>query len=291
MEKILSNVIGAWIIWTTIILQPFVTGYVETQSEVKRVWGQENYDKLMELQIDQISSQIGSTPSQNDTSADTQKEITQKEVDLSEDKIEARVNPLQIDPNFEYDGTLTQDQYETILSSRPVKGSTWAKITWLEFSDFGCTFCQKQHDEKVVPTVMKRFEEDLNFVYYPYPLRDSQNGYVYTDCLAFSEDSKNREIYHDVIKLAYKNDDAGQFAIKNYTEILGWNVEDLNACIKAWTYENKAGEYITTASDIFGSSWTPTNIFINNETLEYKKFVGYNGWVAFENIVHNILNK
>ncbi|MGB2111522.1 MAG: DsbA family protein [Patescibacteria group bacterium] len=60
-------------------------------------------------------------------------------------------------------------------SNSYTKGNTDAEVTWLEFSDFGCTYCQKMHATDKTPSkVLEEYGEKVNIIFMNMPFRNRE---------------------------------------------------------------------------------------------------------------------
>jgi protein-disulfide isomerase len=61
-------------------------------------------------------------------------------------------------------GTLTQHEYQSLISGEAILGTKNAKITIIEYSDLECPFCI-QHHRETFPKIQKNFQKSVNFIW------------------------------------------------------------------------------------------------------------------------------
>jgi hypothetical protein len=66
------------------------------------------------------------------------------------------------------------------------------------------------------------------------------------------------------------------------------NETTLTACVDAKTYSQKIADQMDMGSDIFWITWTPWNVLINNETLEYEILSWAYPISSFEDIIDKL---
>ena len=57
---------------------------------------------------------------------------------------------------------LEKEQVDRVLANSYLKGPADAQITWLEYTDLNCHFCQKMEDDGTAQAVLDKFPETLN---------------------------------------------------------------------------------------------------------------------------------
>ena len=268
-----KNSIIAWaaMISASVIISPFIMGGINYYQEAAKYGWSELYGKVLENQAKQVKASLGQT---------VEEPTTQDEVN-TETPTDTQVESL----------VLTEDEIKKVYQDRPVLGKEWAKITFVENSDFQCHYCQRQHNDKTYESVKADYSDDeLNFLYRPYPTFDKPGAAV-SDCLAFSENPKNKSIYYDVISKIYETKKSGESDILGYVKDLGGDVESLKECIADNNYEETQQAAVYYVYEKFDIKGTPGNILINNETGEYKVISGAVQPYVFKQAIDELLGK
>jgi hypothetical protein len=63
----------------------------------------------------------------------------------------------------------------------------------------------------------------------------------------------------------------------------------LESCVDANTYADKINNQMNVWNDIFSITWTPWNVLVNNDTLEYEILSGAYPVSYFEDIINKLL--
>jgi len=80
-----------------------------------------------------------------------------------------------------------------------------AKITWLEYSDLECPFCQKLHNSDVKSSLKAKYGDNLNIVFNHFPLWFHQNAIPWANILECVWELGWAEDFYKIMEYAYKN--------------------------------------------------------------------------------------
>lgn len=141
----------------------------------------------------------------------------------------------------------------------PSIGPEDAAITLIEFSDFGCSFCAKWHNE-AFQALMDAYPDQIRFVYRDVPFRAfpaSEAAWCAKDQGLFWE-------YHDkLFSYEYGLDDN---AYVQYAQDLNLDMDDFNTCMSEHRYKASIQADLEFATSQLGINSTPT-FFINGTKL------------------------
>jgi protein-disulfide isomerase len=112
--------------------------------------------------------------------------------------------------------------YNIPIANSPVRGPQNAKVTIVEFSDFQCPFCAQA--KPLVDEVLKKYPNDVNFVYKQFPLTTIHPFALGASkaALAAGRQGKFWEMYD---ALFANNRELGQDKLKEYAKQIGLDVE------------------------------------------------------------------
>lgn len=112
--------------------------------------------------------------------------------------------------------------YSIPIATSPTRGPQKAKVTIVEFSDFQCPFCAQA--KPLVDDVMKKYPNDVNFVYKQFPLTSIHPFALGASkaALAAGKQGKFWEMY-DI--LFTNNRELGQDKLKEYAKQIGLDVD------------------------------------------------------------------
>ena len=121
---------------------------------------------------------------------------------------------------------LTPDNFPTVqrpsIENRPVKGNLDSPITLVEYSDFGCPFCERFFSQ-TYPRLMEFVEDGTaNFVYKHFPVVGGENPALASACVFLEEGTDMFYDFHDRIFEEHARDRAGITSLSNLRE---WAIE------------------------------------------------------------------
>lgn len=148
-------------------------------------------------------------------------------------------------------------------SDDPALGPADAKLTIVEFADFGCPFSEQEN--YVVRALAQKYPDDVRIVYRDFPLIDLHPG---ADLAAEAGACANAQgkfwEYHDVL---YRN--SGNFSgeeLLDYASQVGLNLNTFRTCLETGQYTNEVAQDLADGVAA-GVTGTPT-FFFNGEKIE-----------------------
>lgn len=153
-----------------------------------------------------------------------------------------------------------------------VAGPENAKITVVEFSDFGCPFCARAA-ATLLPFL--KLQKDVKVVFYPYPLDNSCNPRVkhagharscdWTKAVICAKDQgKEWQVHDEIFLMASRSRELP--LVSETAESFGLNAEKLSTCMKDPKTEEILQAMLRAAGDLSIES-TPT-FFINGKIIK-----------------------
>lgn len=184
--------------------------------------------------------------------------------------------------------TLTQDQLVQIKEWLYYRWDENAKITWLEYSEFACPYCQRQENDWVVSEVMEKYPWELNVWFKNYIVHDSAVDAA--NILECVWEVGWTSAYNGFLSAAFALE--GQLDNENLLDIaagLGADRASVKTCFEAKKYADKIMATSNEGRSVFGIQWTPWNVLINNETGEWVLIPWAYPAAAFQLMVDNLL--
>jgi protein-disulfide isomerase len=180
------------------------------------------------------------------------------------------------------------------LGDDPIKGSSDAPVTMIEFSDFQCPFCKRFFDD-TLPLIQRNYidTDKVRFVYKDFPLDsihpNARAAAVASEC---ADEQAKFWIYHDRLFMGQGewagipgNDAVGIF--KQYASDLGLQVTEFNACLDAGKYADEVNSDLRDGVT-YGVNGTPS-FFIGNEKDGYVQVRGAQPYSVFEQVINSEL--
>lgn len=174
---------------------------------------------------------------------------------------------------------------EEIKSNSYTKGNTDAEVTWLEFSDFGCTYCQKMHaTDKTPAKVLEEYGENVNIIFMNMPFRNREASEA-VECIG---ELAWTDAYYTAIDGGFANSlsTASQFYDLVSSSV---NKEDFDACVSEKRGSTRIDYHMSVGQEKFNVQWTPNNVLINNTTGEYEVLPWAYPFDSFKDLIDNLL--
>jgi protein-disulfide isomerase len=193
---------------------------------------------------------------------------------------------------------LTQEQYDLIKAQGSyIEGNKNAKITWLEYSDLQCPYSTLLYTTWTLEAVKAKYWEDINIRFNHFPLNFHPNAEPAAEIAECLWTQKWVTAFYSLVETAFANNtimnwsdsSAARKLLIDEAVKLWANETTLTACVDAKTYSQKIADQMNSGSDIFWITWTPWNVFINNETLEYEILSWAYPISYFEDIIDKLL--
>jgi len=184
---------------------------------------------------------------------------------------------------------LTKEQLESIKKDVYVKGNADAKITWLEYSDLECPYCAKLHATDGTPkTVTEKYGDELNIIFNHFPLYFHNNAQAAAEILECVGSQKWSDAFYSLIETSFTSANSTKDYLIDEAVKLWADKTKLNKCLDDKTFAKKTADQMQAGTDIFGVTWTPGNVLINNETLEYEVLSGAYPAASFIEIIDKL---
>jgi len=243
------------IIWTNYIFSKQIALDINNQimqNEYKKIWGQDNYTLLKEIQKKEILSYID-------------KLKKEKPELIYKIRVEANKNP-----NKHY---LSWKNLNNIKSNYTLKWNSGATTTIVEFSDMECPYCIKLHNKQTIQNILKNSSWSINYVFKNFPLpthKNSEREAIASKCIEkISNSKKSLEFIDNVFKTTSGWGEWYDLSkIDKEITNLWLNNKDFNTCY----INEKSRKMVIDEFNLWTSLWinsTPTSLVINNKTGEY----------------------
>lgn len=145
------------------------------------------------------------------------------------------------------------------------------KIIWLEYSDLACPYCQDFNNSWIIEEVLKDFDWQISKTYNHLRVHE-WNHYEFLECLAKENSEKE---FFSFIKKSFKSKISNTNDLLNEVEKSWLNKEKIENCLIEENFSEKVNFQTLRALENFWVKSTPTSVFINSETWEYKVVSGY----------------
>ncbi|MBI4442119.1 MAG: thioredoxin domain-containing protein [Acidobacteria bacterium] len=113
-----------------------------------------------------------------------------------------------------------------------VRGSSAAKITMIEFTDFQCPYCLQAYT--TVKNLLRKYDGKVKLAFRDLPLREADEGGVGpADAARCAWEQGKFWEYHDLL---FEKQDRGEGVFSEYAEQLQLNLEQFDSCMQSGKY-------------------------------------------------------
>ncbi len=169
---------------------------------------------------------------------------------------------------------------ETRLASNPTLGSDSAKVTIVEYGDFGCTSCRAWHNAGILEQVRAAYGDDVQFVWKDFPVITAQSPKAAETGQCAFDQGKFWE-YHDL--LYAKAPALSVSDLKEYAAQVGLDTTKFNQCLDSGQNQAKVNQSLNEAQREYAFPGTPS--FLVNG----KKLVGPPSFEVLKSTIDAIL--
>jgi len=214
-------------------------------------------------------------------------------------EIGATYNPF-VERSERWFRIVTSEQLDTLKKDVYVKWNENAKIMWFEYSELECPYCARHFKSNTSKEVLEKYPNDINLVFQHYPLPFHNNAEVAAQALECMWAQKGTKGFYELIEKSFTDAEVqADGNIKtNLTSSRTYLVEQavafgadkakMEKCIDDKVFATKVANQMRNATDFFGVTWTPGNVLINTETLEFEIISGAYPVKYFIELLENI---
>jgi len=168
---------------------------------------------------------------------------------------------------------------ETRLASNPTLGSDTAKVTIVEYADFGCPSCQSWHRAGILQQILAAYGDKVQFVWKDFPVITAQSPKAAEAGQCAFDQGKFWE-YHDLL---YEQAPALSVSqLKDYAAQVGLDSATFNQCLDSGQNRAKVQQNLDEARSL-GLPGTPS--FLVNG----KKLIGPPSFEVLKSTINAIL--
>lgn len=246
--------------------------------EYNKVGWMENYIKLNKIQKQQIIAWLKQYEAQNWT-IKINNEVKQQNT---------------VDNNIAKWNIISQDTISKIKDTSYVLWNKDAEISWIEYSDLECPYCKRLHESGSIEKILKQYNWKVNFIYKQFPLRFHPKAQIEAEAALCVWELAWDTKYYDFIQDVYKNSLSNgnsytKEMLVDLAEKLWVDKNKMFSCINSGKYTAESKRQLQEWSSLFGITWTPWNVFINNKTGEWKKLPWAYPYNSFKSVVDSLL--
>jgi protein-disulfide isomerase len=167
-----------------------------------------------------------------------------------------------------------------------IRGNPDAKVSVIEYSDFECPFCSRNHP--TMKQILETYGDDVNWVYRHYPLPFHPNAQKAAEASECAAELGGNDTFWEMTDMMMEKGvtDATQFPV--YAKAVGLNEAKFTECLTSGRHAQRVTDDMTGGSAA-GVNGTPGNIVLNNETEESRNVSGAQPFSAFQTVIDEML--
>lgn len=244
------------------------------QKEYEKIWWEYNYKLLMEIQKQNLLSELNDFKEKNP---------------IMVSEIEKRLNWETTEVNQKF---LTNEEFEVLKKDTYIKWNTWALVTIIDFWDFECEHCIDFHNSWKLKELDLRFKDKLNFIYKNIPIESNEDSKQKSMIARCVYDNFWWEKYFEFLNWMYirpyLTSSIWEFEYKNYLLEFWINDEKFEECISQEKYNEQIKSEIWQSIYLW-IKYLPSIVVVNNQTLSYKVFESDELWEDLEKYIEGII--
>ena len=184
---------------------------------------------------------------------------------------------------------LDQAQTQEILAGSYFSGSTEAELTWIEYTDLNCHFCQVMEEDGTAETLLTKYDGQLNKATHNFIGVGGQKTQVGAEILECIGSLSWADAYNAVLSKALTTKASSESDMLGYAVEQGLDEATVKSCLDNGDMKDVVAERFTTGQNTFGVTGTPGNVIINNKTWEYTLISGAVPAASFETVIDSLL--
>ena len=186
---------------------------------------------------------------------------------------------------------IEQEKIDSIKEGSYVKWNPDATISWIEYSDLECPFCAKLHNSGTIEEITEKYGDDINMAFKHFPLDFHANAKPGAELLECAGELWGIDAYYSLVDVSFAEERSTKSFLIEEAGKLGLDTEAMQACLDDGRYSEKVDAHQNEWSTLFGVTWTPGSVLINNTTGEYEVISGAYPTATFETTIDKLLNK
>lgn len=164
-----------------------------------------------------------------------------------------------------------------------VRGNPRARISIIEYSDFQCPFCKRNHP--TMKQILATYGDDVNWVYRHFPLTsihpNAQKAAEASECAA---DQGGNDAFWAYTDALFALDQLSPDAYPKIAKDLKLNVKTFNDCLASGKFAKAIGDQASDGAAA-GVQGTPSNFIVVNKTGESQTVDGAQPFDNFKSII------
>ena len=177
-----------------------------------------------------------------------------------------------------------------------ILGNPDAEISFVEYSDLECPFCQRLHKSGTIDQVLENYDGKVNFIFKQFPLDFHPQAPMEAEAALCVWSLAGGEMFYSFIDEVFDKSKANgrsftKETISELGETIGVDKNKLLTCIESGDFKAEAQRQMTEWSTLFGITGTPGNVLINNKTGDWDKLPGAYPYESFKQKIDGLLEK
>ena len=164
-----------------------------------------------------------------------------------------------------------------------------SKISWIKFSDLACPYCQQFYNSNLANNLKITYGDKINSYFILFPLDIHPTSYDASLLAECFWEQKWTTWFFELVWKIYKEWKTDKDFILNTVVSLWADKQKLEQCFSDKIYASKLDTQINLAKSLFSITWTPTSVFVNNETWEYEIMIWMYEYNKITSMIDNLI--
>ncbi len=176
-----------------------------------------------------------------------------------------------------------------ILAWSYLRGAPDAELTWIEYTDLNCHYCQLMESDGTADTLLEKYDGKLSKVTHNFIGvwgQKSQTGAEILECIG---KEGGTTAYNAVLSTALTSKDSSESAMLALAVEQGLDEATIKSCLDNGDMRELVAKRFATGQNTFGVTGTPGNIIINNTTWEYTLISWAVPAASFETVIESVM--
>lgn len=240
--------------------------------EAEKVWGSDVYKIWEEVYESPTFKELGRTQAQS----------------MIERLKEWAVQPEtgNNEPTAQVPQQISMNDVNKVLEGTYIKGDKNAEYILIEYSDFLCPYCQRQHVDGTVNQLVAAYPTQIKSAFIP----NTRGNPTSLKISAAAECAGEQGKFNEFVDTMF-NSNPSIAQIETVWATIGLNATTFKKCVDEDKYADKVNTKMQEGSSLFGVRGTPGNVILNTKTGEFVLIAGAYPIDEFKTQFEALMNK
>lgn len=177
---------------------------------------------------------------------------------------------------------------DVIAATAQYQGNKDAKITWIEYTDVNCHYCQKMQQDGTSELILGEYPDLVNKTVSNFIGVGGAGTQTAAEILECSAKLSGAKAYNEILIKALSSGNTSKSDMLSSAEDFGVNRDALESCVNNGETKEIVKTKFEIGQSVFGVTGTPGNIILNNQTGEYHLISGAYPAEEFRRVIESL---